>query len=67
MHIPWNKRVYALYQGDQFITEGTILEVSEKTNKSLDWLRCMLAPSYEKKWGDSTRRLRLIRLDDDEE
>ncbi|MGG0258152.1 hypothetical protein ABEY48_08635 [Bacillus mycoides] len=47
MHIPWNKRVYALYQGDQFITEGTILEVSEKANKSLDWLRCMLAPSYE--------------------
>ncbi|CAM4275670.1 hypothetical protein [Bacillus manliponensis] len=65
--IPWDKRVYALYQGDQFITEGTILEVSAVANKSLDWLRCMLAPSYEKVCGNSTRRLRLIRLDDDEE
>lgn len=65
--IPWNKRVYALYQGDQFITEGTILEVSEKANKSLDWLRCMLAPSYDKKCGNSTRRLRLIQLDDEED
>ncbi|PEC22772.1 hypothetical protein [Bacillus cereus] len=65
--VPWNERIYAMYQGDEFITEGTILEVSVATNKSLDWLRCMLAPSYEKVCGNSTKRLRLIRLDDDEE
>ncbi|MBE7105182.1 hypothetical protein FT637_19705 [Bacillus cereus] len=65
--VPWNERIYAMYQGDQFITDDTILEVSAATKKSLDWLRCMLAPSYEKVCGSSTRRLRLIRLDDDEE
>ncbi|WP_242214667.1 hypothetical protein [Bacillus cereus group sp. BfR-BA-01383] len=56
-----------MYQSDHFITEGTIFEVSEKENKSLDWLRCMLAPSYEKVCGNSTKRIRLIRIDDDEE
>ncbi|EJQ52020.1 hypothetical protein SAMN04487767_101137 [Bacillus wiedmannii] len=56
-----------MYQGDYFIKEGTILEVSEKANKSLYWLRCMLAPSYEKVCGNSTKRLWLIRIDDDEE
>ncbi|WP_176544143.1 hypothetical protein [Bacillus nitratireducens] len=56
-----------MYQGDYFITEGTILEVSEKMNKSLDWLRCMLAPNYEKVYGNSTKRLRLVRIDDDDD
>ncbi|WP_179955694.1 hypothetical protein [Bacillus sp. AY18-3] len=56
-----------MYQGDYFITEGTILKVSEKANKSLYWLWCMLAPSYEKVCGNSTKRLRVIRIDDDEE
>ncbi|AJH16795.1 hypothetical protein ABH946_005215 [Bacillus sp. RC145] len=35
MHIPWDKRVYALYKGDQFLTEGTLLEISKGTNRSL--------------------------------
>jgi len=56
-----------LYQGDHFITEGIILEVSEKANKSLNWRWCMLAARYERVCGNSTKRLRLIRIDDDEE
>ncbi|EEL22889.1 MULTISPECIES: hypothetical protein [Bacillus] len=56
-----------MYQGDHFITEGTIVEVSEKANKSLYWLQCMIAPSYEKVCGNSIKRLRLIRIDNDEE
>jgi len=43
-----------LDQGDHFITVGKILEASEKANKSLDWLRCMLALNYEKVYGNST-------------
>ncbi|MFD6511167.1 hypothetical protein [Bacillus sp. NPDC060175] len=43
------------------------MEVSEKANKSLYWLRCMLAPSYEKVCGNSTKRFRLIWIEDDEE
>ncbi|HFJ9381206.1 TPA: hypothetical protein ACGW65_005733 [Bacillus paranthracis] len=66
MKIPWNERVYALYKGDQFLTDGTILEISKGTNKSLDWLRYMLTPSYEKKRENSINCLRLIQIDDED-
>ncbi|WP_426952848.1 hypothetical protein [Bacillus mycoides] len=66
MNIPWNKRIYALYKGDQFLSEGTILEISKVTNKSLDWLRYMLTPTYAERCSDSMKRLRLISLDDEE-
>lgn len=65
--IPWQKRVYALYKGDDFITEGTLREISEETGKSISHLKFMTYPSYEKRCGESNRRLRLINLDDEEE
>ncbi|HDR7784935.1 hypothetical protein ABR776_27210 [Bacillus cereus] len=66
MQIPWNERVYALYKGERFLIDGTILEISKETNKSLDWLRYMLTPSYEKKRENSINCLRLIQLDDED-
>ncbi|WP_453992141.1 hypothetical protein [Bacillus nitroreducens] len=65
MKIPWHKRIYALYQGDQFISEGTIHEISAETGKSVSFLRYMTYPVYDKRCGDSTRRLRMISLDDE--
>ncbi|MCP1124585.1 hypothetical protein NKR74_14940 [Bacillus sp. 3103sda1] len=65
--IPWDKRIYALYQGDQFITEGTILEISAGTNRTLSYLRYLLTPSYAKKCGNSTSRIRLFQLDEGDE
>ncbi|WP_234708550.1 hypothetical protein [Bacillus mycoides] len=67
MNMPWNKRGYALYKGEQFLSEGTILEISKKTNKSLNGLRYMLTAVYLERCGDSMKRLRLISLDDDED
>lgn len=64
MKIPWYKKVYALYKGDRFITEGTIREISRETDKSIDFLRYMTYPIYEKRCGDSENRLRLILLDE---
>ncbi|PFC85150.1 hypothetical protein CN272_22085 [Bacillus anthracis] len=64
--IPWDKRIYALYQGDNFIAEGTILEISKETNKALSFLRWMKTPSYSKIRGDSKKCLRLIQLDDED-
>lgn len=66
MYIPMYKRVYALYKGDQFITEGVLLEISERTNRSLAWLQNMLTPSCEKKRENSINCLRLYLLDDEE-
>ncbi|PGU29635.1 hypothetical protein COD66_23305 [Bacillus cereus] len=67
MRIPMYKRVHALYKGDQFLTEGTLLEISERTNRSLAWLQHMLTPTYEKKRKNSTNCLRLYLLDIDDE
>lgn len=65
MRIPMYKRVHALYKGDQFITEGTLLEISERTNRSLAWLQHMLTPSYEKKRDNGINYLRLYLMDDE--
>ena len=65
MKIPWHKRIYALYKSDQFITEGTIREISRVTNKSIDFLKYMTYPIYEKRCGDSPKRLRMVSLDDE--
>jgi hypothetical protein len=65
MKIPWYKKIYALYKGDQFVTDGTIREISRKTNKSIDFLRYMTYPIYGKRCGDSPKRLRLVPLDDE--
>jgi len=64
MKIPWHKRIYALYKGDEFVSEGTIREISKRTNKTVDFLRYMTYPIYEKRCGDSMKRLKLIPLDD---
>ncbi|WP_141537835.1 hypothetical protein [Bacillus cereus] len=66
MRIPMYKRVHALYKGDQFLTEGTLLEISERTNRSLAWLQHMLTPTYVKKRKNSTNCLRLYLLDDED-
>ncbi|WP_077247809.1 hypothetical protein [Bacillus sp. FJAT-27225] len=65
MKIPWHKRVYALYKGDDFLSEGTIREISKETGKSIYFLRYMRTPTYAKRLVKSTSRLQLIPLDDD--
>ena len=65
MKIPWHKRLYALYKGDDFLSESTIREVHRETGKSIDFLKHMLTPTYSRRCGDSAKRLRLISLDDE--
>lgn len=64
MKIPWHKRIYALYKGDEFISEGTIREISKATGKTVDFLRHMTYPVYEKRCGNGVKRLKMISLDD---
>lgn len=63
--IPWHKRIYALYKGEQFITEGTIREISKNTGKSINFLKYMTYPIYAKRCGAGPNRLRMIPLDED--
>ncbi|MFJ8529655.1 hypothetical protein [Bacillus sp. NPDC094106] len=65
MNIPWKERIYALYKGERFITEGTIPEIHKETNKSINFLRYMTFPIYEKRCGDSVKRMRMVPLDDE--
>ncbi|MEB9419891.1 hypothetical protein [Bacillus cereus group sp. BfR-BA-01318] len=67
MELKWHERLYALYKGEQFVTEGTLPEISVSAKKSIDWLRYMTYPAYDKRCNDSSKRLRLVPLDDDEE
>lgn len=64
MKIPWHKRIYALYKGDQFISEGTIREIHRETGKSIEFLKHMTYPVYEKRCGNGPNRLRMILLDE---
>lgn len=65
--IPWHKREYALYKGDNFITIGTIRQISKDTGKSVDFLRWMTYPTYEKRSENGNNRLKLVRLDEEED
>lgn len=65
MKIPWHKRIYALYKGEQFISEGTIREISRDTGKTVDFLKWMRTPTYAKRCGNGRNRLKLISLDDE--
>ncbi|MRC02929.1 hypothetical protein GH878_06165 [Bacillus thuringiensis] len=67
VELKWNERLYALYKGEQFVTEGTLPEISLAAKKSIDWLRYMTYPAYDKRCTNSVKRLRLISLDDEDE
>lgn len=59
----WNAD-WALYQGDRFVTMGTLYEISEYTGISLDSLKI-----YSRKWHQThfPNRKALIRIEDDDE
>lgn len=50
-------KIYALYKGDEYITDGTLRELSKKTGKKEATLKFMTTPSYEGRIGDKALRL----------
>jgi len=64
MKIPWHKQIYALYKGEQFVAEGTIQEISRETGKTIDFLKYMTRPIYQKRSANGKKRLKMISLDD---
>ena len=42
-------KIYALYKGDEYIADGTLEEIAEKTGKKLASLKWMLTPAANKR------------------
>jgi hypothetical protein len=62
---PWHKRIYALYKGENLIADGTIGEIHRKSGKTVEYLRWMTYPTYEKRCRGSEKRLQMVLLDED--
>ena len=45
----WKNKVFALYKGDNFIADGTVFEIAEKTGKPVSAIKTLMYPSYIKK------------------
>jgi hypothetical protein len=63
--MPWKKKVYALYKGENFIADGTIQEIHDQTKKSITFLRYMTFPAYERKCRNGKNRLVMVNLEDE--
>lgn len=55
---------YALYQGDAFITLGTLAEISKETGISERMLKDYTFPSYNRRYPNG-RKLIEIEVDDE--
>lgn len=42
-------KIYALYRGEEYVTDGTLEEIAEKTGKKLASLKWMLTPAANKR------------------
>lgn len=50
-------KIYALYKGDEYITDGTLEELARKTGKKEATLKFMTTPSYVSRISDKALRL----------
>lgn len=50
-------KIYALYKGDEYVTDGTLRELSRKTGKKEATLKFMTTPAYEGRIGEKALRL----------
>ena len=44
-----NQNIYALYQGENNLTDGTIREIAKNQGVKLDSVKFLLTPSYRKR------------------
>lgn len=55
---------YALYKGDDFLTVGSVQELSEYLNVKPETVRFFSYPSYLKRFSDDNNRLIVIKIED---
>lgn len=64
MKLKWDEKIYALYRGEEFISVGTIPEISAEVGKSIGFLKYMTFPVYKRKV--TANALQMYLLEDDE-
>ena len=57
-------KIYALYKGDEYITDGTLEEIARKTGKTYNTLKWMTYPSYKKRLQERSHRSGVLELVD---
>lgn len=58
---------YAVYHGDTFLDLGTAEELAERMNVKAETVRYRTRPTYNRRFTDDTKRIVVIRIEDDEE
>lgn len=53
-------KIYALYKGDEYIADGTLEELAEKTGKKLASLEWMMTPAAKKRRKDGGESQELV-------
>lgn len=62
------KGIYALYQGDEYITDGTKQELAEYLNVKEKTISFYLSPTHKKRGrGEKGNRKCVVRIEDDGE
>lgn len=59
------KKVYALYKGETNLCDGTIKEIAEKMNLSLETIRFYKSNTHKKRRNESDNFLELIVIEDE--
>jgi len=67
---PEPERICVLYKGDEFIADGTPIEIARKTGKSYDHIMFMTRPAYVKRFVSDKKyktkgRLEMVELEDE--
>lgn len=64
--VPVKKRngEYALYKGDDILHCGTIAQIAEKMNVSVNTIRFYASPAYQKRCPDGNN-MSLVRIEED--
>ena len=64
MKVRWDEKIYALYKGEEFISVGTIPEISSEVGKSTRFLKYMTFPVYKRKVTANALHMYLLEDDD---
>lgn len=57
---------YAAYKGDEFLCVGSLQEIAQYTNKTIDHIRWLKSPSAQKR-NDKTNKILIIEIEEYED
>lgn len=71
MGLPKSRQMYAMYKGDEYIMEGTLIQLAVKRNVKLETMYYYLMPAYvrklERRGQQNGNVIRLVSLEGDDD